>query len=63
MPVLRWLSDRTALSGKLPVPLLTTNGEYKCEDDDAVYVLYEYIAGETFPLRAVRSLSHLRTGI
>ncbi len=47
MPVLRWLSDRTALSGKLPVPLLTTNGEYKCEDDDAVYVLYEYIAGET----------------
>lgn len=29
------------------MPLLTTAGEYKCEDDDAVYMLYEYIAGET----------------
>ncbi|CAI8922342.1 MULTISPECIES: phosphotransferase family protein [Bacillus] len=47
IPVLGWLGDHTALNGRLPVPLLTTAGEYKCEDDDAVYMLYEYIAGET----------------
>ncbi|MGG3625041.1 phosphotransferase [Bacillus gobiensis] len=35
------------MKGKIPVPFLTNNGEYKCEDDDGIYLLYEYIDGVT----------------
>lgn len=47
VPVLFWLLNHTGLKGKIPVPLLTAAGNYKCEDDEGVYLLYEYISGET----------------
>jgi thiamine kinase-like enzyme len=42
-----WLMHNSSLKGKIPVPLLTKHGDYKCEDDDGIYLLYEYIDGET----------------
>lgn len=47
VPILLWLLDHSALKGMLPVPIPTTNGDYKCEDKDGIYLLYEYIEGET----------------
>jgi len=47
VPVLKWLSRHTMLAGVVPVPLAARNGDWKCEDDDGVYLLYEYIEGET----------------
>ncbi|MBP1082400.1 MULTISPECIES: phosphotransferase [Bacillus] len=35
------------MKGKISVPFLTKNGEYKWEDDDGIYLLYEYIDGVT----------------
>lgn len=47
VPIMAWFLNNTGLKGKIPVPLLTMNGDYKCEDDDGIYLLYEYINGET----------------
>lgn len=47
VPVTQWLASNTGLKGKIPVPLLTSNGSYKHEDDEGVYLLYEHIEGET----------------
>ncbi|GIP32517.1 phosphotransferase [Paenibacillus sp. J2TS4] len=47
MPIMVWLQHNSGLRGKIPVPLLTKHGDYKCEDEDGVYLLYEYIDGET----------------
>lgn len=47
VPILLWLMQNSDLKGKLPVPLLTKQGAYKCEDDEGIYLLYEYIEGET----------------
>lgn len=47
IPIMRWLTQNTRLKDKLPVPLLTKNGGYKCEDDHGIYLLYDYIDGET----------------
>lgn len=46
-PILAWLSQHRLLKGKIPVPLLTNHGYYKCEDDEGIYMLYDYIDGET----------------
>ncbi|PYI55273.1 phosphotransferase enzyme family protein [Paenibacillus flagellatus] len=46
-PILVWLARHTGLSGNVPVPIPTESGAFRCEDDQAVYMLYEYIAGET----------------
>lgn len=46
-PILVWLEENSDLKGKIPVPLLTKNGHYKCEDSDHIYLLYNYIDGET----------------
>ncbi|MCC3372506.1 aminoglycoside phosphotransferase family protein [Cohnella sp. REN36] len=46
-PIMKWLDQHSGLKGKIPVPLLTKHGEYKCEDEDGIYLLYEYIDGET----------------
>jgi len=46
-PILTWLDANSELNGRIPVPLLTTDGSYKCEDNDHVYMLYHYIDGET----------------
>ncbi|MGG3643905.1 aminoglycoside phosphotransferase family protein [Bacillus gobiensis] len=47
VPIVIWLMNNSDLKGKIPVPFLTNNGEYKCEDDDGIYLLYEYIDGVT----------------
>ncbi|MEF3305211.1 phosphotransferase family protein [Paenibacillus sp. GYB003] len=46
-PILLWLSRHTGLHGKVPVPLTTADGAFKCDDEHAVYMLYDYIDGET----------------
>lgn len=45
--VLEWLMNNSNLKGKISVPFKTNSGEYKCEDEYGVYLLYEYIDGET----------------
>lgn len=47
VPILIWLQHHSGLKGKIPVPLFTRSGEYKCEDEQGIYLLYEYIDGET----------------
>lgn len=47
VPITLWLNENTDMKGKLPVPLLTQDGKYKWEDDNGVYLLYEYIDGRT----------------
>ncbi|MGF9916635.1 aminoglycoside phosphotransferase family protein [Paenibacillus ehimensis] len=47
VPITFWLMQHSGLKGKLPVPVLTNTGAYKCEDDEGIYLLYEYIEGET----------------
>lgn len=47
VPVMVWLMKNSYLKGRISVPILTGSGEYKCEDENAIYLLYEYIEGET----------------
>lgn len=47
VPITIWLNQNTKLSDKIPVPVVTKNGNYKCQDNHAIYLLYEYIDGET----------------
>lgn len=43
MPVLLWLEKNTNLKGKVPSIVLSVSGDYKFEDDDFIYILFEYI--------------------
>ncbi|MDU5145598.1 MAG: aminoglycoside phosphotransferase family protein [Paenibacillus dendritiformis] len=45
VPVLLWLLRHSGLKGKIPVPLLTKSGHYQCEDENGIYLMYEYIHG------------------
>lgn len=47
VPILLWLKEQTALRHNIPVPILTKDGAYQCEDEEGIYLLYEYIEGET----------------
>lgn len=47
VPITVWLMHNSRLKDRLPIPVLTQTGDYKCEDDDGIYLLYEYIEGET----------------
>ncbi|RXZ80893.1 aminoglycoside phosphotransferase family protein [Paenibacillaceae bacterium] len=47
VPIIVWLGNNSGLQGKLPQPLPTISGAYKCEDDDGIYLLYRYIDGQT----------------
>lgn len=47
VPVMMWLMDHSNLNGKISVPFKTKSGEYKYEDEYGVYLLYEYIEGQT----------------
>ncbi|MCP3774053.1 aminoglycoside phosphotransferase family protein [Paenibacillus sp. MZ04-78.2] len=53
VPITVWLMQHSGLKGKLPVPVPTQTGAYKCEDDDGIYLLYEYIEGETVGEKAL----------
>lgn len=47
VPIIRWLVQNSQLEGKISVPLLTNDGCYKYEDEHGIYMLYDYIEGET----------------
>jgi aminoglycoside phosphotransferase (APT) family kinase protein len=47
IPITIWLNQNTKLSDKLPVPIVTKDGSYRCQDNHAIYLLYEYIDGDT----------------
>ncbi|WP_088830904.1 phosphotransferase [Paenibacillus tyrfis] len=53
VPITVWLMQHSGLKGKLPVPVPTQTGDYKCEDDEGIYLLYEYIEGETIGEKAL----------
>ncbi|MBD2869820.1 phosphotransferase [Paenibacillus arenilitoris] len=59
-PILVWLDRNSGLNGKIPVPLLTVNGRYKCEDDEGIYMLYDYIEGTTIGADALTGLQAVR---
>ncbi|MGN7942278.1 aminoglycoside phosphotransferase family protein [Virgibacillus sp. 6R] len=46
-PILVWLNENSRLSGKIPILYITKNGNFKCEDEENIYLLYDYINGET----------------
>ena len=54
MPVLVWLNENTDLRGRIIRPYKTNDGEYRFEDDENIFLLFDYIEGET----AGKSLSH-----
>ncbi|MFS1511600.1 aminoglycoside phosphotransferase family protein [Chengkuizengella sp. SCS-71B] len=47
IPIINWFNNNTALNGKIIKPIKTINGNYKCEDDKAIYILFEFIYGTT----------------
>ncbi len=47
VPVLIWLHHHSGLNGKIPVPLATRDGDYRCANADGIFMLYDYIDGET----------------
>lgn len=47
VPIMVWLMHNSSLKGKISVPFKINSGEYKCEDEYGVYLLYEYIEGQT----------------
>jgi spectinomycin phosphotransferase len=52
VPLLKWLSGNTELRGSIVEPVLTKTGQCKCEDAGYVYLLSEYIEGETIGEKA-----------
>lgn len=47
MPILVWLNETTRLKGRIPRPLLTIDGNFKVEDEQRIYILFDYIDGMT----------------
>jgi len=47
MPVLGWLSGTSELRRNVIHPITTLDGKYMVETTDCVYVLFDYIHGET----------------
>lgn len=47
IPVLIWLHHHSSLAGKIPVPFTTKGGNYQCANADGIFLLYDYIEGET----------------
>lgn len=46
MPILVWLNDNTGLQGRIVRPLKTIQGSYRFDDDENVFLLFEYIHGK-----------------
>lgn len=57
MPILVWLSRESPLRGKVPNPVLTMDGGFHCQDDNYIYVLFDFIEGETV---GGKPLTHLK---
>jgi spectinomycin phosphotransferase len=47
MPILLWLNENTELNGRIVRPVVTVSGSYRYDDDDSVYILFDFIEGET----------------
>jgi spectinomycin phosphotransferase len=47
IPLLQWLHDNTILNNNIVNPIFTKSNAYKCEDEEYVYLLSEYIEGAT----------------
>ena len=47
MPIVLWLDNNTNLQGKIGCPVLTNDGQYKCEDNHFIFLLFPYIEGYT----------------
>ena len=54
MPILIWLNENTKLQGRIVRPIKTDKGDYRFDDDDNVFLLFDYIEGETVG----KSLTH-----
>lgn len=47
IPLVKWLRDNTILSNHIVSPIFTKKNSSKCEDEQYVYLLSEYIEGTT----------------
>ena len=56
IPILVWLNENTDLRGRIIRPHKTINGENRFEDDENVYLLFDYVEGDT----AGKTLSQLQ---
>ena len=46
MPILVWLNESTNLQGKIVWPLKTNSGNFRYDDNENVFLLFDYIEGE-----------------
>ncbi len=46
MPILVWLNENTKLQGRIARPIKTNNGSYRFDDDDNVFLLFDFIEGQ-----------------
>lgn len=46
MPILMWLNENTKLQGKIVRPIKTNTGDYRFDDEENVFLLFDYIKGE-----------------
>jgi len=47
MPILVWLNENTPLRGRMLHPLKSAGGDYCFENDESVFLLFEWLKGET----------------
>jgi len=47
LPIVDWLHNHTPLKGKIIRMIKTQNQNYTCEDENYVYILFDYIEGTT----------------
>ena len=47
MPVVLWLHDNTSLHQNIICPILTVEGNFKCQDNQFIYILFPYVEGYT----------------
>jgi len=47
IPILVWLNENTDLQGRIIRPYKTVQGGYRFEDDENIFLLFDYIEGET----------------
>lgn len=47
VPIVEWIEHNSNLKGRIPVPMQTKEGYYKCDDEENIYLLYPFINGKT----------------
>jgi Ser/Thr protein kinase RdoA (MazF antagonist) len=47
MPILIWLNENTKLQGRIVRPIKTNKNDYRFDDEENVYLLFDYIDGES----------------